>query len=130
MEANVDDLINPHPLRDPHTDNTHWTMPLLLATLSILVTVVIYYCAHAHLSTLLKCCTNKEFPDVRIHNVQNSPTQLTTPQSDASTSDAHPVESGTRQDFASYAIHHQQHTGGIHGKSDQQATSLVLCRVV
>jgi hypothetical protein len=59
MEANVDDLIKLHPLGFPHTDNTGWTMPLLLATSSILVAVVLYYCDHTHLSTLLKCCTNK-----------------------------------------------------------------------
>jgi hypothetical protein len=60
MEENVDELVKLHPLEFPRTDNTAWTMPLLLATSSILVAVVLYYCAHTHLDNILKCCTSKQ----------------------------------------------------------------------
>jgi hypothetical protein len=87
MEANVDYLVKLHPLELSHTDNTAWTMPLLLATSSILVAVVMYYCAHTHLDKLLKCCTNKESLSVKVHS---SPSQLTTSPSESPTANTPP----------------------------------------
>jgi len=109
MEVSVDDLLTLHQLELPHTDNTHWTMPLLLATSSILVAVVMYYCAYTYLGTLLKCCTNKESPDVRNHCSQNSPSQATTSSSEAPATDTLPSASSTRPDFTTYAVHQPQH---------------------
>ena len=62
MEVSADDLFTLHQFELPHIGNTHWTMPLLFATSSILVAVVMYYCAYTHLGTLLKCCIYKESP--------------------------------------------------------------------
>jgi len=104
IEANVNDLVQLYPLEFPHTDNTSWTMQLLLATSSISVAMVMFYCARTHLSTLLKCCTNKESPSAQIHSTQNSPPQVTTSPSEAPAADALPSMSSTSQDFASYAI--------------------------
>jgi hypothetical protein len=65
MEMNVEELVKLHQSDLPHANNTIWTMPLFLATSSLLVAMLLYYCVHTHLAALT-CCSHKEFQDVRI----------------------------------------------------------------
>jgi hypothetical protein len=104
MEANVDDLVKLHPTSTPHTYHNDWIIPLLLATSSILVVMVIHVYARTYLRTLLKCCTSKESPKV-LRDTQSNPTQPDTPSSAAPTNDTLTPAGHTRQDFAAYAVH-------------------------
>jgi hypothetical protein len=58
-EAKIADLVSLHTISTSRTVSTNWTTPLLIATSSCLLTMVIYYCAQ-HWVTIVKCCTKKK----------------------------------------------------------------------
>jgi hypothetical protein len=78
--TSVDELVKLHPSDLLHANNMTWTMPLILATSSFLVAMLLYYCVHTHLAALT-CCSHKDSQDVRIPCTQNSPSQETIPPS-------------------------------------------------
>jgi hypothetical protein len=56
LNTDVDTLVTLNPNRPHPVSHDHWTIPLLLITTAILISVILIHCLKDKLATLLKCC--------------------------------------------------------------------------